>query len=294
MSAKRGLGKGLEALIGQKMPTPAKTASTKESPSVEAIEMVSLDNLQANPRQARKTFEETSLMELADSIKSSGLLQPLVATRSGAGRFVLVAGERRLRAARLAGLKKVPVRVLPAVDEKTGALLGLVENLQREDLDAVEEAEAFKLLADQFDLTQEKIAKTLAKSRPYVANAMRLLDLPRQVLDLVRGGTLSAGHGRAILRLPDQAARIGLAKTVLARNLSVRETERLADRLGAQDESKDKRSGSRAHPHGWLADELRQRLGTKVELQGQQNKGRIVIHYYSEEDLTRIVEMMKT
>ena len=295
MSAKqRGLGKGLNALIGQRK--PEQDGPKKLAPEVtqgEQILMISTQNIAPNPNQARKVFEETALQELADSITASGILQPLVATRASAGKFTLIAGERRLRAATIAGLEKVPVRIVEAPDPESAAILGLVENLQREDLDAIEEAEAYKLLCGHFQMKQEQVAKAVAKSRPYVANAMRLLELPGQILNLIRSGALSAGHGRAILRLPDRGDRITLAKHLVAHNLSVRDAEALAEKWLTEKKNKGNGSGSKPHPHGWLADELRSRFGTKVELMGGADKGKIVIHYYTEQDLTRIMELIK-
>jgi ParB family chromosome partitioning protein len=296
MAKKRGLGKGLDALIGKKSeeaaPKDAPKAAGGKAPD-EVILQAPIKNIEANPKQARKIFEETALADLAESIRQSGILQPLVVTRKAPGTFNLIAGERRLRAARLAGLTKVPVRIVEADDDKAVAVLGLVENLQREDLDALEEAEAFRMLAEEFGLKQEEISKAVAKSRPYVANSIRLLDLPDRVLEQIRRGALTAGHGRAILRLPEVGARVSMAKTIVAKKLSVREAENLAERLLAKKEAGRKEPPSKKHPHGWLADELKQRLGTKVDLAGKADQGRIVIHYYSEEDLTRIVEILK-
>jgi len=217
-----------------------------------------------------------------------------VATRKKAGNFVLVAGERRLRAAKIAGLKKVPVRVVQMKSGQSLAVLGLVENLQREDLDPLEEAEAFNVLSDKFKLTQQQIAKTVAKSRPYVANAVRLLDLPEKVLDLIRQGKISAGHGRAILRLIEPGERIAMANRIVAKSLSVRDTEKLVEKAVSLDKEKRRSPNKKDNPHKWIADELRGRFGTKVEFQGKTTKGRIVIHYFSEEDLTRIVDILKT
>jgi ParB family transcriptional regulator, chromosome partitioning protein len=287
MTAKRGLGKGLEALMGPKKAP----ASEKRSGATPGEHLAPISDIHKNPHQARKTFDETAIAALADSIISAGLLQPLVVTAEKDGTFVLIAGERRLRAAKVAGLTKVPVRIIKATDEKTVAVLGLVENLQRENLDAIDEAEAFAALSEGFGLTQEAIAKAVSKSRPYVANAMRLLELPKPALELVRSGKISAGHGRAILRLPDRGRRIKFAKLIVEKSYSVREAERLADRFMDEEKKKDKRA--KPGPYEPLADDLRKQFGTKVEFKGAKTKGRLVIHYFSEEDLTRIIELIQ-
>lgn len=292
MATKRGLGKGLDALIGTK-PSKSKNRSTGDAPKGEVLLSVPVDAIETNPHQARKNFEETSLEELSRSILQSGMLQPVVATKATPGKYTLIAGERRLRAAKKAGLKKVPVRIVKAPDENSLAVLGLIENLHREDLDAIEEAEAFSKLAERFKMTQEKISKAVGKSRPYIANTLRLLDLPDKVLDMIRDGELTAGHGRAILRLSETAERITLAKRVIAKKLSVRETERLAEKLVSEKENTKITGQKGTHPFDWIADELKNQLGTKVEFAGQKEKGRLVIHYFSEEDLTRIIDLIK-
>ncbi len=297
MPLKKGLGKGLDAIIGSnKSVKKEKPVKIKEKDDFQGSPLgeIAIENISINPHQARKTFDQAALEELAESISVSGILQPLVATRKKAGNFVLVAGERRLRAAKIAGLKKVPVRVVQMKSGQSLAVLGLVENLQREDLDPLEEAEAFNVLSDKFKLTQQQIAKTVAKSRPYVANAVRLLDLPEKVLDLIRQGKISAGHGRAILRLIEPGERIAMANRIVAKSLSVRDTEKLVEKAVSLDKEKRRSPNKKDNPHKWIADELRGRFGTKVEFQGKTTKGRIVIHYFSEEDLTRIVDILKT
>lgn len=292
MATKRGLGKGLDALLGAR-PSGSKGQIKKNAPKGEVLFSIPVEAIEPNPHQARSHFEETSLEELARSIGETGILQPLVAIKSAPGKYILIAGERRLRAAKIAGLKKIPLRIIDAPNENSLAILGLIENLHREDLDAIEEAEAFARLSERFKMTQEKISKTVGKSRPYIANAVRLLDLPDKVLDMIRDGELSAGHGRAILRLSETSERISLAERILARKLSVREAERLAGKMVA-DREESQRPGKKVdHPFSWIADDLKQQLGTKVEFAGRKEKGRLVIHYFSEEDLTRIIDLIK-
>lgn len=295
MAQKKGLGKGYSAVLsGRKPQKKADVHIAAAKDAREKLEEISVDNLDVNPRQARRIFNDEGLKGLADSIKQSGILQPLVATKKGPGQYILIAGERRLRAARLAGLKKVPVRLIDNPDEQNLAILGLVENLQREDLDPLEEAEAYKMLSDQFDFTQERIGQAVSKSRPYVANTLRLLDLPEKVLDMIRDGAITAGHARAVLRIEGDAQREAFARKIAADGLSVREAENLAVAMTKKKAAKNSALKKAKHPFGHLADDLRVQLGTKVEMAGSGQKGRIVIHYFSENDLTRIYDLLKT
>jgi ParB family chromosome partitioning protein len=219
MAAKKGgLGKGLDALLMD-------NAVEQISPS-SAVKLKIMD-IEPNRAQPRKDFAEGALAELADSIEKYGVLQPLLVRPYGENSYQLIAGERRWRAARLAGLTEVPVVIREMTDEEAAAL-SLIENLQREDLNPVEEAFGFQKLMEDFSLTQEEAAEKVGKSRPAVANALRLLKLPPEILDLVRGGKISAGHARALLAFPTEAQMLETAKLIVEKGISVRETERLA------------------------------------------------------------------
>lgn len=298
MPLKKGLGKGLDAIIGSRKSDKRESSFVNNTIENDFphqfLKEISIDIISTNPHQARKSFDQAAMEELAESIKFSGILQPIAVAKQKAGKYILVAGERRLRASKMAGLKKIPVRIVESQGEKSLAVLGLVENLQREDLDPLEEAEAFAILTDKFSLTQQQIAQAVSKSRPYVANSIRLLDLPEQVLELIRQGKLTAGHGRAILRLSDVGQRIALAVKIVAQKLSVREAESLAEKQATQTNGSRRQPAVTKHPYNWIAEDLKGQLGTKVEFQGKSSKGRIVIHYFSEEDLTRIVELLKS
>ena len=215
MSAQRGLGKGLGALLGESAMQPA--------PEGGAL-MLALQKVEPNPDQPRRHFDEEALQELADSIRQHGIIQPLTVRKLPTGFYQIIAGERRWRAARMAGLREVPVTVIEA-DDKTAMELALIENLQRADLDPIEEARGYQQLMQEYGMTQSGVAERVGKSRPAVANALRLLALSAPVLDMVAGGAISAGHARAILTLTDEHAQLAVAQKVQNLQLSVRQTE---------------------------------------------------------------------
>jgi ParB family chromosome partitioning protein len=267
---KPALGRGLAALIPTgKAPEPAVTE-------------VDVDLLEANPRQPRRRFDETGLDELAQSLKESGILQPVLVTREGE-RYRIIAGERRVRAARRAGLSRVPIVVREAVDDGQRLLLALVENVQRRDLTPLEEAEAFHQLRE-FGLTQEEVADRVGKDRATVANALRLLRLPAAVRESVEEGALSAGHARALLTLPSAADQETLAKEAIARGYNVRRVEeRAAELLG---EKKKSRKADGKDPETRDAERrLSRALATKVEIRRRGKGGDLRISFYSEEQL---------
>jgi ParB family chromosome partitioning protein len=278
---KKGLGKGLGALISA-------AESAKEPPGLS----VAIDKISANPFQPRRSFDEAKIAELAASIRDQGVIQPLLVRRNGDG-YELVAGERRLRAAIQAGLKEVPV-VLRDVSDNDALELALIENLQREDLNAIEEAEAYRRLHEQFHLNQEQIAEKIGKSRPAIANSMRLLMLPQEVQQEVASGKLSAGHARALLGLGTEAAIIAAAREIIAKGLSARAAEKLAARF------KIGRRKKHAAPLDAdlraLVEQLQRSLGTKVRLLQAKgaNRGKIEIEYFSAQDLDRIVQRLAT
>lgn len=269
---KRGLGRGLGALI--------KEAETSPDPVA-----LPLERLKPNRLQPRNTFDSASLGELAASIESQGLVQPIVVTPRPGGDFTIVAGERRWRAAKQAGLSEVPVVVRRV--ESDGELLemALVENLQRSDLNPVEEAEAYRRLADEFGLKQDEIARRVGKSRPQVANTIRLLGLPAEVLEYLRAGDLTAGQARPLLALSGSDERVNMARRVVRGKLSARQVESAARRAkgGRREMDPDTRAA---------AEQIARRLGTKVEILRSGKGGRVSIFFHSEEELIRLHEML--
>ena len=281
---KNRLGRGLDALLPDQEPvvgdSPSETSPVAVHPSLIA----------PNPNQPRRIFDDTKIDELASSIETSGMLQPLV-VRTRAGGYELIAGERRLRAARRLGLPEVPIIIHETADPNS-LLLALVENLQREDLNPIEEAAAFAELQEQFNLTQEQVAEKVGRSRPAVANALRLLSLPEQIKEHVSRGELAAGQARALLGLQDRAMLAAAAREVMARDLSTRETEALVKRLNGRKRTKIE---NRLDPDlSNLVETLQRRLGTRVRLmhRARDDKGKLEIEYYSQDDLERITDMM--
>ncbi|MEX0786553.1 MAG: ParB/RepB/Spo0J family partition protein [Dehalococcoidia bacterium] len=272
MTRTRGLGRGLEALI------PATAVGVDE---------VDVDLIVPNPHQPRAPTSDQSLDELVESMREHGVLQPLIVTQSGAeGVYQLIAGERRLRAARIAGLSRVPVVVKDAASKEL-LEIALVENLQREDLNVLEEANAFRRLAGEFGMTQEEIAKRVGRSRTAVANAMRLLALSDEIKASVAGGAISEGHARALLGLDDEAARHDAWRQVQQRGLTVRQTEKLVRTWRDGGAATAAKPAASADPEtAALEERLRASVGTKVELRRRKSgRGRLVLHFYSDEEL---------
>ena len=277
---KKGLGKGLGALIP--------TADSAKEPSSLSV---GVDRILPNPLQPRRSFDEAKIGKLAASIRDQGIIQPLVVRRNGDG-YELIAGERRLRAAIQAGLKEVPVVVRETSDHDS-LELALIENLQREDLNPLEEAQAYRRLHEEFHLNQEEIAQKISKSRPAVANSLRLLLLPDEVQREVAAGRLPAGHARALLGLGNEASIVAAARDVIAKGLSARVTERLVARLRLG--RKGRRHAAASDPDlRALVERLQRSLGTKVRLiQGKSSsRGKIEIEYYSTTDLERIIQLL--
>lgn len=299
--AKFGLGKGLGALIPEHQQFFEQ--STQEN-SESMVRLVSIESLSPNPDQPRKTFSQASLEELADSIRRHGLLQPLLVHEQETGNYTIIAGERRYRAAQLAGLQKVPVIVRAQNDNDQHLELSLVENIQREDLDPIEEAQAYLKLMEISGATQEHIAEMVGKNRVTVANAIRLLRLPDNIQTAIKQGLLSAGHARALLSIEDDTARQSLFERICRDNLSVRQTEQEVQKL--QGESQAKKPNARKSPSTPDADgamaldpilrelkeKLIERFGTKVEIQGNLSGGTIKIQYFSQEDLQRMYDVL--
>jgi ParB family chromosome partitioning protein len=282
MARKSGLGKGLDALIprGESILPPSSVAQ------------IPVDSISPNPRQPRGRFDEGELEELTISIREHGIIQPLIVTRDKKNptQYFLVAGERRLLAARKAGLRAVPA-IVRETSEQQQLELALIENLQRTDLSPLEAAEAYRQLADDFNLSHSEIAERVGKSRVSITNKLRLLKLPLVVQQSLNKGQISEGHARALLALPTTQAQTAALQTILTKNLSVRQTEELTRKLtGEKPAPKPKPSPPPELVS--LEARLREDLGTKVRLQHGQKGGKLVIHYYSDEELDRLVHRL--
>jgi ParB family transcriptional regulator, chromosome partitioning protein len=302
--AKPALGRGLGALLGgnplaQSVPAPAiqPSANPVAAPdNRERVQRVALDKIRPSALQPRKQFSEESLRELADSIREQGIVQPLI-VRARGDFFELIAGERRWRAAQLLNLPEVPV-ITREADDRAVLELALIENLQRENLNAIEEAHGYSQLAEQFQLTQEEIAAKVGKSRAVVANAMRLLKLPQTVQNFVREGRLSVGHAKVILGLADESNQKLAAERVIKDGLNVRQTEGLVAKLLKRGPKKiapqsETISVSAGDPHvADLEAKLREVFATKVRLNYAQGKGSVEISFFSEEELERILQIL--
>lgn len=285
--ARKALGKGLGALIGEQ----AATGGSVPPPSGERVTEVTLESVVPSPLQPRKTFRDEDLDELTDSIRERGVIQPLIVRKKGA-KFELIAGERRWRASQRAGLKSVPVIVRSAGDMDV-LELALVENLQRADLNPVEEAEGYARLADGFNLTQEEIAQRVGKSRASVANALRLRGLESTVLELLRLGTISVGHAKVLLSLENKKQQAQAAREVIKKDLSVRQTESLIKSLQSTGKkASGSRSGRSSADWKELETALKRSLGTRVRIVGSRNKGKIEVAYTDEDELERLLSAM--
>lgn len=279
---KQRLGRGLQALITDMSP----------SPMGDEVQNIGVDNLVPNPYQPRRTFTDENLAELAESIRHHGVIQPVIVRQRGES-FELVVGERRLRAARLAGLKEIPAFVRDMSDVELMEV-AIIENLQREDLNAIEEATAIKQLQESLGYTQERLAQRLGKSRPYVANSLRLLGLPKVVIEYVSRGTITAGHGRAILAVPE-SMRATFAQRIVDQSLSVRQAEELAQAYGdnVSRETKVKRAPQQQPLEiREVERRLREALQAKVQIKGQGKKGTIEIAYFNSEELERLLDIL--
>jgi ParB family chromosome partitioning protein len=280
LTARQALGKGLGALIPEK-PSP-------ELEGKRVFRFCGIEEIQPNPFQPRKSFDDEQLQELVGSIREKGILQPLIVRRKGDS-YELIAGERRWRAAQKAGIKEVPI-LIRDVFESEILELSLIENIQRENLNPVEEAEAFKGLMDHFHLTQEEVSRKVGKDRTTIANAIRLLKLPPEIRQSLVDGAISMGHARAFLSLDGPEKQKLAFKKVLAAKLSVRQTESLVKQIH-----------SKAHPgrlknkQEWnaIVEELQRVLGTKVRIVGKPKRGRIEIEFYSQDELDRIIDLLR-
>ncbi|HTU01913.1 MAG TPA: ParB/RepB/Spo0J family partition protein [Candidatus Sulfotelmatobacter sp.] len=278
MVQKRGLGRGLGALIP--------TADQPEPLSQE----IALDDIQTNPFQPRRSFRDAPLQELAATIRAHGVLTPIVVRRA-AGGYQVIAGERRVRAARLAGLVRIPAVIREGSDLQV-LEMALVENLQREDLNPIEAAEAYQRLIGDYGLTQEAVAERLGRDRSSVANLLRLLRLPKEIQDDLAAGRLSEGHGRALLGLEKPADQLRCRGLVLKRRLNVRAAEQLVRKLREVTPPARRRAAQSDANLAVLEDRLRARLATKVRIQRSGYAGTVEIHFFSADDLTRVVELI--
>jgi len=272
---KKGLGKGLGALISNE-------ATEDESGIIE----LKINELEPNESQPRKHFDDEKLVQLSESIKQHGIIQPIIVKKDN-NRYTIIAGERRWRAAKLAGLSKVPVLIKDFTNRQVMEV-ALIENLQREDLNPIEEADAFMHLMNEFNMTQEQIAETIGRSRPAIANALRLLGLVEDVKKYVVSGDLSSGHARTLVIIQDADLQLKTAEYIIANKLSVRETENYVKRLFQK--KKENKKAEESADFRDVEDRLKNILGTKVKLQANNNKGKITIEYYSNDELDRLLD----
>ena len=279
---KKGLGTGLGVLFGE---------NEFNEPEAE-LQTLPITKVEPRLEQPRGVFDETALRELADSIAQYGLIQPITVRRLDSGYYQIIAGERRWRASRLAGLSEVPVHIIEA-DDRRSATLALVETLQREDLNPMEEARGYKALIEEYGLTQEDAARSVGKSRPAVAHAMRRLTLSPAVAELVEKGQLSAGHARALVPIAEPSLQQAAAKEVLDKGLSVRQTEQLAARLQREPKKRPAKSGVHVDYCAEVAERLSQRLGRKVRLVDGRKIGRIELEFYGADDREALIAALE-
>lgn len=290
MAAKRGLGKGIDSLIPM---NPSIIKENTDEKLLQAEMEININEIEPNKDQPRKKFDEDSLAELAESIKAHGIIQPLVIRKNGK-LYTIIAGERRWRAARMAGLKKVPA-IVKDYSSREVMEIALVENIQREDLNPIEEALAYKNLIDEYNLKQDEVAERVSKSRTAVTNSLRLLKLSDKVQQMVIDEIISGGHARTLLSLEDSQKQEELATRILDEKLSVRETEKIVKSLGNKRVKKEKPKGTEDIDPIFIMDaenRLKEAVGTRVKVSHKNNRGKIEIEYYSNEDLDRILDFI--
>lgn len=290
--AKKGLGKGLDALFMSDFQNVPSSPSPSQPEGGAESNLIKISDIDPNKNQPRKLFFDDSLEELADSIRTHGILQPLALRRAEGGRYQIIAGERRFRAAKRAGLTEVPAVIVDA-DDRAVAELALIENLQREDLNPVEEAEGFKALIEEFSLTQEEAAERLGKSRSSLANAMRLLALAPDALALLREGRIERGHAKVILGLTDKDKQAEAASIVAEKNLNVRQTEELVRRMNKSTLTPpEEHDAVEVDYVAALERDLTKSLGRRVKLTHGKKKGKIELEYYGNDDLDRLIKIL--
>ena len=300
MAVKRkGLGKGLDSLIPDKSTQVAKPSdsSKKENDGVKKEKlsngyvMVKINEVEPNREQPRKDFDEDALLELSDSIKQYGVIQPLLVQKRD-GFYEIIAGERRWRAAKLAGIKEVPVNI-KEYSEQEMVEVALIENIQREDLNPIEEAMAYKRLIEEFNLKQDELAERVSKSRTAVTNSMRILKLSKRVQQMIVDDMISTGHARALLAIDDEEVQYTIANKIFDEKLSVRETEKLVKDLNKPKKEKPEVEVANSFVYESLEEKLKSKMGTKVNVKHKPNgKGKIEIEYYSDDELEHIFEMI--
>ena len=289
MSARKrkGLGRGLDALLGSQ---PAVAEAQAAEASSDSVSSLGVDQLQPNRFQPRSHFDESGLDELAESIRSQGVVQPIVVTREDDGKYTIIAGERRWRASKRAGLESVPVVVRSVKDDQQLLELALVENIQRADLNVIEEAEAYRSLSETFGLSQEDIATRVGKGRTTVTNTLRLLRLPDEIQDYLRDGRLTAGQARPLLAIPNRERQSELAKRAIEEGLTARDLEALA---ASPKKTEGKKAVEEQDVHTRAASEkLMQLYQTKVEIVRKKRGGQLRLHFHSEEELIRLYDLL--
>jgi len=287
----KGLGKGLEALFGDIEINVAKDEPHEYQPGKDQILFIDINDIKPNSSQPRQIFDEEKINELASSIAMHGVIQPLLLKQAETG-FELVAGERRWRAARKAGLKQVPGIVKELTGEQR-MLIALIENIQREDLNPIEEAEAFQKMHVEFGFKQDDISKNIGKSRPYITNALRLLKLPEEIRGLVLSGKLSSGHARALVSIDSEKMQLLIARRIENEGLSVRETEDLVRDIEKKHEKNIFKRIEKSVDILEIEEELKTILGTKVTLKHGRKSGKLEINYYSRDELERLIEIFR-
>lgn len=295
---KKGLGRGINALLSiyddeneesLNAEKDVKTHSNENVKEIKGLNEVNINDIIPNPNQPRKHFDETALNELASSIRVHGIIQPIVLNESDDGKYMIIAGERRWRAAKIAGLETVPAYIR-RFTEKQVKEISIIENLQREDLNPIEAAKAIKQLMEEYKLTQEAVAERIGKSRSVIANTVRLLTLPVEVVDMIETNKLSAGHAKILVALTDPIEQIKIATVAVNKKLSVREIEKLVKNIN--NPSKERPKSEQSIELKEMINEMQRVFATKVSAIGNDNKGRIYIDYYSKDDLDRISELL--
>ena len=295
-NSKKGLGKGLDSLIPmgseiENITKPVKKAKNEPKTNENGVIELKLNQIEPNREQPRKNFDEDALQELADSIKKHGIIQPLVVQKKGEY-YEIIAGERRWRAAKIAGLKHIPV-VIKDYSEQEMVEIALIENIQRQDLNPIEEAMAFKQLMQEYDLKQDELAERVSKSRTAVTNSMRLLKLPQKIMEMVINNELSSGHARTLLSIEDEDLQIKVAELVILKQMSVRETENYVKKLqNNKNKSKDTKNTDNDFVYRDIENRIKEIVGTKVKVNHKNNgKGKIEIEFYSDDELERIYDL---
>ena len=284
---KRGLGKGLSALISDKA---AVDTILNEDKTNDHIEIIDINLISPKEDQPRKHFDEDSLKELASSIETHGIIQPII-LRKKQEKYEIVAGERRWRASKVLGLKEIP-SIVRSIDEETASKISLIENIQRENLNPIEEARAYKKLMEDYQLKQDELGQAVGKSRAYISNSIRLLGLDEKVIEYIYDGKISRGHGKVLLGIDEKIDQLSAAQRIIDQGLNVRDTEVAVKKVKIKPQNKNIKMGSKDSHILDLEDNLMRSLGTKVNLLLGNKKGKIEIEYYSNDDLERLIELL--